>query len=501
MDLGPWTLAHSHLKMNLLRALSIRLRLALFFLVATSIGALSLLPIVASERRLEAYGSLAGLIVLALLIAWVVGRSITEPLAGLREKLDRLAEGQWNQVLKDRSGDEVSALYDAVNRYVLTRDNEKLTGTGTGAAPPTTAEGTAVGASEAAGLRLLLSEARAMQTAYDFPDGAGRLLAAANAHLKLEWSSICLLDSSRQTLRLIASAGLSDALSHELALAGPKPVSFAARDGVCGEVIDTSAPVVVNKGERDPRFKPTPAAQSMSRKIRSLACLPLKTGGELAGVGNFCNVANPAGFGESEMAFLQEAMELLAQLHLKVRGPQEAFREAVSGLHEYEYWKGLLAQECQRFRRRPSRIALVKLKCAFPRTGLPPADQNNALAGVGSVLRETMRGQDGATRRRDSFYVFLPDTDTLGALFFAGRVKDRVDAIGARADDPDLRFVAAMGVASCPEHVTEPEALQEATDQAVRESLRVGDCRLVCYQREMGDAAFVPPPAPAPEAN
>lgn len=496
--------------MSPLRALSIRTRLIALFLVASATGALLLVPLVEPGRRPEAWLWAAGACAVGFVAASMAARSILGPLLELKEKLDRLAAGEWNQVLKDRAGDELSAVYDAVNRYVLMRDNEGLARSASPGSPPGrsqaathpadpagTATAPGAGGAEAPdpdvlGLRLLLAQASALQTAYDFPEAAGRLLAACNAHLKLEWSSLCLLDSSRQHLRLIASAGLSDSLSHELALAGPRPVSFAAREGICGEALDAAAPVVVNKGERDPRFKQTPATQAQGRKIRSLACVPMSLEGQVAGIGNFCNIESPAGFGPRELAFLQEAMSLLAQVNRKTLGPDEAFREAVSGLHDYEYWKGQLGLELRRYRRRPTRLSLVKLKCAFGRSGIAAEEMNGALASVGAILRETMRSQDGATRRKDSFYVFLPETDTLGALFFAGRVKDKVDALGVSLENPELRFVAAMGVASCPENVSEPEALMEACDEAVRESIRIGDHRLVCFQGNASPAAAAP---------
>jgi GAF domain-containing protein len=471
--------------MSLLRTVTIRWRIVLFFLFVAAGGALSVAHLVEPAFLGEAYGWLSLALAGSVGIGWWVAQSIATPLKDLEQKLEKLAVGQWDQVLKDRSGDEIGDVSDALNRYVLQRDNEGLLGQRTGPQPD--ARPLSPRDREVAGLRSLMAAGRELQTVYDFTDGAGRLLAACNAHLRLEWSSVCLLDTTRQRLDLAATSGLSDTMAQEVAHERGKPVSFAASEGVSGEVVAKGEPVIVNKGDRDPRFKNFSAGATHSKRIHTMACLPLKVGGQTVGLGNFVNVSSPGGFGEAELAYLGEAMALLAQFHLKIHGSDEAFREAVSGLHDEEYWKALLAVECQRVRRHKTSLSMLKLKCVFSRSGVPVTEQNAALATIGTIIRQNLRNHDGAARRKDSFYLFLPQTDTLGALFLAGRLKDRIDSAGSQPDGGPPQFVAAMGTATCPDTVPEPEGLIEACDASVRESTLIGDHRLICYQKGLSD--------------
>ncbi len=469
----------------LLRTTRIRWRVMSFFALATTMGALSMAHLV--ERRLlpQAYGWLFLMLGASLALGWFLARSIDGPLADLQSKIDSLVKDGDDPVLTDRTDDEFADLYESLNQYVLLRNSEDANRASDGddpAAPPRRSR-------ELTGLRLLLAQAEGLQTAYDFTEGCGQLLAACNAHLRLDWSSICLLDPAGEQLTLTASSGLSEELSQQLAFRGGKAAGYAANEGVSGQVVNQGEPVVLDKGDRDPRFRKFGGTAAETERVRTLACLPLKAGDEVVGIGNFINISSPAGFTELDLTFLQHVMSLVAGLHLKIHGTDEAFREAISGLHGLGYWKSLFAVECQRFRRRPSKLSLLKLTCDFKEASPSASERNDALAAVGSVIREGLRSQDGAARSRESFYLYMPDTDTLGALFLAGRLKDRVDSIG---NESPARFETSMGIACCPESVTDPERLIEASDDAVEESFRIGDHRLVCYQGDTATAESRP---------
>lgn len=469
--------------MDFLRVLPIRVRLLLanlMLVVMVAGGAYLLVPPADLPLfYLLMFAALVGATVTSLTVA----RSITSPLCALKSKLRESQETDRDHVFRDRSSDEVGTLYRAVNEYVLYRDTEGSVRRPQ--APVEEGRELKSKARELDNLGLLLEFGKLLSLNYDFGDAAHQVLERVNEHVQVEWSSVMVWDPEPGEMRLAASVGLDPKLSLDVRGGTRPPVQFKPGEGVSGEVFVSGQPLVINKGYRDKRFKQFPKFNVSTRRINTLACVPLVHEGTTLGVANFVNIQSSTTiFNDEHVVFLARISEVLAYLLAKSSSFDSAFREVISGLHSPAYFHHLLGLEGERIRRKPLPLSLVKLAIVFTDPGADQAFRNQIHARVGELIRKTFRRVDRATRERDAFLVCLPGTDPLGALFTAGRLKEQIDSFAFDARDRQL-FATAGGVAGYPDQVAEFHALVPAVDTALAEAQRIGDNRVVCFKPEM----------------
>ena len=483
--------------MEFLRLLPIRVRLLLAnLLLVTMVGAGAYVLVPPAELPLF-YLVLMGALMGASLIALSVARSILSPLTALKDKLRESQETDRDHVFRDRSSDEIGGLYRAVNDYMLYRDTD-----GAHRAPPVDTQREITSqARELDNLGLLLEFGKLLSLNYDFGDAAHQVLARVNEHVQLEWSSVLVWNAEANEMRLAASVGLDPKLSLDVRTGTRPAVQFKPGEGVSGEVFITGMPLVINKGYKDKRFKQFPKFNVSTRRINTLACLPLIHEGQTLGVVNFVNVQSAPLFEHEHVVFLARISEVLAYLLAKSASFDTAFRETISGLHSPAYFHHMLALEGERIRRKPVPLSVVKLAILFSDPSSDQTFRNQIHARIGELIRKTFRRVDRATREGDAFLICLPGTDPLGALFTAGRLKEQIDSFAFDARDRQL-FGTAGGVAGYPEQVAEWGSLVPAVDAALAEAQRIGDNRVVCYKPEMAGALklFSRPAAPAPAA-
>lgn len=467
--------------MEFLRLLPIRVRLLLANLMLVGLVAAASYVLVKPADLPTFYLVMFGALVAATVIALVVARSITRPLSALKSKLRESQELDRDLTFRDRSTDEVGTLFRAVNDYVLYRDTE---GNVRRPAPQEEKREIQSQARQLDNMGLLLEFGKLLSLNYDFGDAAHQVLERVNEHVGVEWSSVMVWSAETGEMRLAASVGLDPKLSLDVRGGSRPAVQFKPGEGVSGEVFVSAQPLVINKGYKDKRFKQFPKFNVSTRRINTLACLPLIHEGQTLGVANFVNVKSPPVFEAEHVVFLARISEILAYLLAKSSSFEEAFRESVSGLYSPAYFNHLLTLEGERIRRKPVPLSMVKLAVVFSDPSADQAFRNQIYAKVGELIRKTFRRVDRATREGDAFLICLPGTDPLGALFTAGRLKEQIDTFAFDARDRQL-FATAGGVAGYPDQVAEWTALVSAVDAALAEAQRIGDNRVVCFKPEM----------------
>ncbi len=103
---------------------------------------------------------------------------------------------------------------------------------------------------------------------------------------------------------------------------------------------------------------------------------------------------------------------------------------------------------------------------------------DDALAGVGDVLRTTLRTSDFAGRYGgEEFLLLLPDTDNEGGLDAAEKVREAVQALDiGQLDGP---ITASLGVATYPADAIDPDALVRQADRALYAAKNAGRNRVM----------------------
>ncbi len=116
-------------------------------------------------------------------------------------------------------------------------------------------------------------------------------------------------------------------------------------------------------------------------------------------------------------------------------------------------------------------IDLDHFKGINDRLGHPAGDQ--ALADVGAAITAVLRVSDFAGRNGgEEFTVLLPDTDVVGAIETAEKIRLAIAAIDIPGADPAL--TASLGIAVYPDHATNAERLERLADAALYTAKRSG---------------------------
>jgi two-component system cell cycle response regulator len=187
------------------------------------------------------------------------------------------------------------------------------------------------------------------------------------------------------------------------------------------------------------------------------------------------------------------AVDLAARLeaHLRMARLQAELREknamlehlsttdTLTGLRTRRYGDELIAIEVLRARRyrQPLTALMVDLdyfKRVNDEHGHPAGDA--VLAGVGAVLRRTLRATDVATRYGgEEILVLLPNTDLRGGAVLAERLRASVAASShALPSGRTLSVTASLGAASFGERAPSAAALVAAADAALYLAKRRG---------------------------
>ncbi len=147
---------------------------------------------------------------------------------------------------------------------------------------------------------------------------------------------------------------------------------------------------------------------------------------------------------------------------------EQANTDALTGLYNLRHLRqqlGQLVTVQQRYGRRFGLVmldidGLKRINDAF---GHPAGDA--ALVRVGQVLRKQIRSADTPVRLGgDEFCVVAPEQGLERTRVLA----ERIGVAMQRVDSPDGHGLGvSIGVAACPEHGTDPEALLDLVDQAM----------------------------------
>jgi diguanylate cyclase (GGDEF)-like protein len=114
---------------------------------------------------------------------------------------------------------------------------------------------------------------------------------------------------------------------------------------------------------------------------------------------------------------------------------------------------------------------------------------DDVLAAVGAALTSSIRASDFAGRYGgEEFLVLLPETDAVGALALAEKIRAAVAAI--QVPTVDQHITISVGIAVFPDHALDSETLLRAADRAVYTAKNAGRDRVETFT---GKQAFAGP--------
>ncbi len=152
--------------------------------------------------------------------------------------------------------------------------------------------------------------------------------------------------------------------------------------------------------------------------------------------------------------------------------------DRLTELYNRGYWEECLVREQQRFRRTQQQTALVMFdidhfKKVNDTYGHQAGDE--VIRTVSRILRNSMRTTDIAGRYGgEEFGVILISTDEEGSVFFAERLRKRIEQTPVTHDGREIKFTISLGIAPLSDNMNDHTQWIEAADKALYQSKEGG---------------------------
>jgi diguanylate cyclase (GGDEF)-like protein len=150
-----------------------------------------------------------------------------------------------------------------------------------------------------------------------------------------------------------------------------------------------------------------------------------------------------------------------------------AYRDELTGLHNFRYFKEFLGYEISRSKQYHSGVSLVLIDIDDFKgynDSLGHQAGNAALVDIAMLITEALREVDLAARYGgEEFVVVAPETPKLGARRLARRICSQIEAhvFPGEEGQPGGRLTASLGVATYPADAASAEELVRRADQAL----------------------------------
>ena len=175
------------------------------------------------------------------------------------------------------------------------------------------------------------------------------------------------------------------------------------------------------------------------------------------------------------------------EMELFEQAREMAYRDELTGLHNYRYFKELLGYEISRSDQYSNGVSLVLIDIddfKLYNDSLGHQAGNEALREIAAVIQGSMREVDLAARfGGEEFVVVAPETPKLGAGLLAERIRERVEAAGfaGERDQPGGRLTVSLGIAAYPADARSAEELVRRADRALYLAKSSGKNRVCLY--------------------
>ncbi|MFW6369168.1 MAG: diguanylate cyclase [Myxococcota bacterium] len=318
-------------------------------------------------------------------------------------------------------------------------------------------------------LRAVSELGKVLTSTLELPEVLGRIMEVVHDLLQARQWSMLLVDEETGRLRFEIAVG-----EGAEAIRG---CTLSMGEGVAGWVAERGEPLLVPKVKSDPRWCAR-FDQASGFCTQSILAVPLKLRGEVIGLIELIGGEGDAPFDADDQRVLSLLADFAAiaiqNARIFARIQASSLQDEHTGLFNARYLQQALAREVERGRRyrRPLSLVFFDLDRFKAVNDLHGHLAGSALlAEVGDVLRGVCRKTDVACRYGgDEFVVLLPQTDRVGAMDCAERMRSAVAARHFLADRGDpIRITASFGVASFPEDGEDAESLLGRADGAMYE--------------------------------
>ncbi|OUS11116.1 hypothetical protein A9Q89_09845 [Gammaproteobacteria bacterium 53_120_T64] len=164
-------------------------------------------------------------------------------------------------------------------------------------------------------------------------------------------------------------------------------------------------------------------------------------------------------------------------------------RDPLTGIYNRRYMEAELDKEFQRVARYGGKLSVLFLDLDFFKKvndtyGHQAGDQ--VLIEVTQRITAIARGTDCLARYGgEEFAIMLPETDTVGGLIFANRVREVIEKTPVYYEEHTIAVTASLGLSEYVEGTKSYDALLDQSDKALYVAKKQGRNRVVCFLPEM----------------
>jgi len=248
-------------------------------------------------------------------------------------------------------------------------------------------------------------------------------------------------------------------------------------EGVAGWVAKEGIPILVSDVSHDKRFlKKIDKAYNSKHKIKSIICIPIKSGEKLLGIIEVFNKTTKGPFTREDFNQLIELFDqvsiLIERALLYQKVEELAITDDLTKLFNTRYLNRTIEMEIQRSLRYRTSVSLIFMDIDY----FKQVNDNHGhlvgskvLAEMGQLLLRNLRSVDVVVRYGgDEFVVVLPHTSPAAAAQIAERIRRAIEqSVFLEKEGYALRITASFGVASCPESAKSKEELLRLADEAM----------------------------------
>ncbi|HET9450847.1 MAG TPA: sensor domain-containing diguanylate cyclase, partial [Aggregicoccus sp.] len=268
--------------------------------------------------------------------------------------------------------------------------------------------------------------------------------------------------------------------------------TFADNAGLVANVVRYAAPLP----GRDLKSMGNSFIFDEDTEVRGLAALkifPLSADGRILGT-LVAGSRRRAAFDQELMHSLEvlalQAAQALNRAELYKAMERMATTDGLTGLFNHRTFQSkadeALAQ-AKRYGRKCSVILtdIDHFKSVNDTYGHPTGDA--VLRNVAKILREKARDTDVVARYGgEEFAIIMPETDAKGAKVIAERIREAIKAETFSTELGPLKVTLSLGIATCPDHGVDKQALIDLADQCLYHAKRNGRNQSVTVAQMQG---------------
>ena len=332
----------------------------------------------------------------------------------------------------------------------------------------------------------MLSVAQELNTTFDFQTNCKAILDEAIKTLNIQWASILLLDRENNEMKVACVRGIERSLLDDLSQENYPAIRLKPHEGLAGLVMKDGLPLIANKGHKDPRFKNFKEFNSKDEKVASLLCAPIiGKDGNILGVLNLINRQVPPVFRNEDIPYAKDLCTLTSLVIERGRMYKKLFADSLTNLLAHNVWVGYLEEEASRSHRYCQNCSVIVFDIDNFKTIAKSTNEEfatNIISVCGKSIATLLRDSDKASSNKQRYYCLLPNTDTAGAIYFAGRVKESLEALQFTFNRKKINITLSAGIASYPDNTKDSKDILKSAVQAVTDAQEAGGNRAVIFK-------------------